>query len=462
MKKSLFIVLLFLVPIPSLMAQSGTFIKADSSVNSNKVRFLIDSPFSQNQFYSLVKLVKSFNTSEINTPTVVSIGAGSDVPLFQRIFITPGDTVTFCIEQVEGDSTKKYLKFSGKNSAHYNYWVNEYYFLKSYIPRYTKGMDLELYKTYVERWRDKRIEYFSRVSSNSGLSNEFKEYIRADIQNGFAFYLYYPLEFSGVKKVESNPKYFLNDTLVFDLKSQYFISAAPLWIKWSNDDAYKSTDLVFDRLKSKFKGEQRDYILSSYIGILSIKQIPTYRKSLIRIIDSCLLNIKNPDFNEYIKLSKSFYLQSDRFFPDKILDSTYLKEYGKDEKISLREVISKYSGKPLYIDIWASWCGPCRTDISRSGPIKEILSKNGVIYLYFSIDAKEDQWKKISEIEGIIKNQYLICDIDRSPINKFLKFDYIPFYLFLNSDHKIITTLGPRPVPENKDEFIKIIENLSK
>lgn len=88
---------------------------------------------------------------------------------------------------------------------------------------------------------------------------------------------------------------------------------------------------------------------------------------------------KNHIFNETA-------IPADINFPDVSLAKT------------LKEVIDRYKGKVIFMDIWATWCGPCRESFAHIGKLQEYAAANDVVLLYLSIDRLEDdeKWRKMA------------------------------------------------------------------
>lgn len=64
---------------------------------------------------------------------------------------------------------------------------------------------------------------------------------------------------------------------------------------------------------------------------------------------------------------------------------------------TLKDVTDRYKGKVIFMDIWATWCGPCRESFAHIGPLQEYAAANDVVLLYLSVDHSEDdeKWRKM-------------------------------------------------------------------
>lgn len=63
---------------------------------------------------------------------------------------------------------------------------------------------------------------------------------------------------------------------------------------------------------------------------------------------------------------------------------------------TLDDVIQKLPAKPVFIDLWATWCYPCIAAFGYNSALDSFLSDHGVVKLYISVDAQNNYeiWKK--------------------------------------------------------------------
>ncbi len=114
--------------------------------------------------------------------------------------------------------------------------------------------------------------------------------------------------------------------------------------------------------------------------------------------------------------------------------------------LSLAEVIEKHRGKVIYMDMWASWCGPCRKEMPASRWLKDRLDSDGVIFMYISSDRNESDWKRaVKEYDlGDIGENYRIVSAESKFLTE-IKFRYVPRYLIFDTDGRLVNPDAPRP-----------------
>lgn len=120
--------------------------------------------------------------------------------------------------------------------------------------------------------------------------------------------------------------------------------------------------------------------------------------------------------------------------------------------------LSDLKGKIVYLDFWASWCGPCRREMPYAKQIKEhFKDREDVVFLYVSIDDKEDAWKggiTAMEVSGINT---------RTPgwsgsIAKLYQVSSVPAYFLIDKKGNFAIKGVPRP--SQTDDLIKLMEGL--
>lgn len=123
-------------------------------------------------------------------------------------------------------------------------------------------------------------------------------------------------------------------------------------------------------------------------------------------------------------------------------DITFIGMNGK--KVSL----SDFKGKVVYIDFWASWCGPCRQQFPYSQKLHDGLTKQQrkkIEFLYISIDAKEDAWKKSVEQLGLEGVNVISPGNWNSEVCKYFGINSIPRYMIMDKDGNIVDPNAKRP-----------------
>ncbi|MDI9309022.1 MAG: TlpA disulfide reductase family protein [Limnohabitans sp.] len=104
-------------------------------------------------------------------------------------------------------------------------------------------------------------------------------------------------------------------------------------------------------------------------------------------------------------------------------------------------------GKYVYIDVWATWCGPCRAEIPSLKKTEEAFHGKNIEFVSLSIDAMKDhdKWKNFvteKQLGGI----QLMADKDwNSDFTVAFGIQSIPRFILIGPDGKVVNADAPRP-----------------
>jgi thiol-disulfide isomerase/thioredoxin len=121
--------------------------------------------------------------------------------------------------------------------------------------------------------------------------------------------------------------------------------------------------------------------------------------------------------------------------------------------------LSDFKGKIVYLDVWASWCGPCRREIPAAKELEKQMHGKDVVFLCVSVDGDEAAWKKIvkeKELTGVhihSKGDF------KSEMTKLYDINSIPTYIIIDRNGKIWKMGAERPSGKAKEELEEALKN---
>jgi thiol-disulfide isomerase/thioredoxin len=117
--------------------------------------------------------------------------------------------------------------------------------------------------------------------------------------------------------------------------------------------------------------------------------------------------------------------------------------------------LNDLKGKYVYIDLWATWCGPCKAEIPFLKLIEKEYHGKKISFVSISVDSEKDheKWKKMvkeKELTGI----QLFSKEDKVFTDAY-KLNGIPRFILIDPNGDIVDSNAPRP----SDEKLKIMFN---
>jgi len=278
------------------------------------------------------------------------------------------------------------------------------------------------------------------------------------------------------KKINVNPDGTFSDTLkietgIFNLFDGN--ESTSLYLKNGFDLVITLDTKQFDETIG-FKGFGAE--ANNYLAAISLKQEAVFE-------DESLFDLEKPVFDQkVIEINESF---KQLLTNTQNLDSTFIADQIKrvdgftnyisgsyEEKQYLKTVLAKgevspkfvdyenykggttslddLKGKYVYIDVWATWCGPCKAEIPFLKEVEKAYHDKNIAFLSVSIDEAKnhDKWKEMvadKELGGI----QVFADNDwKSEFVQAYKINGIPRFILIDPTGNIVAADAPRPSSE--------------
>ena len=130
-------------------------------------------------------------------------------------------------------------------------------------------------------------------------------------------------------------------------------------------------------------------------------------------------------------------------------------ENHKGGKTSLEDLKGKY----VYIDVWATWCGPCKREIPFLKEVEKSYHGKNIEFVSTSIDRAKDHEVWVNMVtDKDLSGVQLFADNDWK--SKFVQ-DYaiegIPRFILIDPEGNIVTADAPRP---SNPKLVELLEEL--
>ena len=193
-----------------------------------------------------------------------------------------------------------------------------------------------------------------------------------------------------------------------------------------------------ERTQELFTAAQYAYKLDSEINTELVGEVREYAGKL-----------KNTDIREVleVKLNSAGALLKG----SPAVDLELLAPDGKTARLS------DYKGKVIYVDLWATWCGPCIQESPKFHELAKKYRNDNIVFLAVSTDTEKKSW--LSFIEGKEAGIPEYNCTDTKNLNEGWQIKYIPRFLLIDENFKIIDAYAPRP---SQPEAVELLDKILK
>ncbi|WP_264208422.1 TlpA family protein disulfide reductase [Flavobacterium shii] len=135
-----------------------------------------------------------------------------------------------------------------------------------------------------------------------------------------------------------------------------------------------------------------------------------------------------------------------------ILPYTYATYLTGSEKINIKSttqyvelselIKEKFQGKSVFVDLWATYCAPCKKEFAYAADLHNFLNENKIDIIYISVDPKGVEQKLVEDIQSfkLYGNHYFASGDILKSLQKILNEEVIaiPRYLLFNSKGELV------------------------
>ncbi|TFH36108.1 MAG: AhpC/TSA family protein [Bacteroidia bacterium] len=409
--------------------------------------------------YILLSQMRSIDTLMVNEDGTFSIVKTLDKPgsyylqtnkKFAALYLEPGKNLEITFDANDFDAT---LAFAG-DLALENRYAREIGTYNNESGRISRDLYLgepEAYRTVVTEQRqakDKLLNDFMSANpgmsksyiNNEGMGYEFG-YYSALLNYEEAHKYYAKVEevilpedwYSFMTNIDINNAAYLDNPACLNVVSS-IISKGIDEASDLGDDAWGTAELTaaqFEWVNANITDPAvSDYFLNSFLTEIVDYQGPSGIEQYV---------------NSYIETSTNE--ENKKAFQEKIVEWAPLTPGNDAPTFTLPDIngnevsLADFAGKYVYIDFWATWCGPCKIEIPVLAELAVEYKDKNLVIVSISVDKDKQAW-----IDMITNDKPEWLQIhDGVNMNDDYLVKYIPTFVLLDREGKILNPRAPRP-----------------
>lgn len=117
---------------------------------------------------------------------------------------------------------------------------------------------------------------------------------------------------------------------------------------------------------------------------------------------------------------------------------------------TLEDLIAQHKGRVVYVDIWASWCTPCKQMMPASAALKKYFKGKNVAFLYVSIDDDSAAWNAAAATFKLENEEsFLASNYPKASFFQNNNVSNIPRYFLYDKFGQIIDDNAMRPIEQD-------------
>ena len=204
------------------------------------------------------------------------------------------------------------------------------------------------------------------------------------------------------------------------------------------------------------------FIKNIWLTRQALSHIDHERTSLApSVLDTIKKMINNPICIAMIEKQNDHYLAIENREFDKLVlkSSDNLKDISEGEAL-LKKILEPYKGKFVLLDIWGTWCGPCKEALSHSTEEYARLKDYDIQYLYLANSSPQTAWENVIKeynVSGPNVAHYNLPGEQQDAIERYLNVHSFPTYKLFNRNGEL---LDIKVDPFHLEELARLLQQM--
>lgn len=120
--------------------------------------------------------------------------------------------------------------------------------------------------------------------------------------------------------------------------------------------------------------------------------------------------------------------------------------------------LNDFRGKYVYIDMWATWCAPCRQEVPHLKRLEAQFKDAQIVFLGLSVDSDKAKWEKMASSGDLTGTQLYLGT--QSSFQEAYRIEGIPRFILLDKNGVIISNDMSRPSEPKTAETLNSLEGI--
>lgn len=209
-------------------------------------------------------------------------------------------------------------------------------------------------------------------------------------------------------------------------------------IEAKNDSITPFFESIVNQLENFKSPSIRDHVINSMLFAYSPSEgdVHLIKDKLLALASK--ESIKESIINRYDKIKSLIKGQP---------SPTFTYENFKGGKTALKDLEGKY----VYIDVWATWCGPCIGEIPYLKELEHQYADKNIEFVSISVDTKDDygKWRKMVINKDLGGTQLMADNAFNSTFIESYAINAIPRFIIIDPEGNIVSADATRPSDAN-------------